>query len=272
MIFCIWSFVFSAIHADEVMSCIKYEDLKLPGVANQRYFYIKDQNCVLNLDFDRMEYTVFLRITSMPLGGRALQKTNGLNRFEASLLRGSFSMDSDFVITMERYYNNKDMIIALNDGSDNTLSVQAFYAPRLSPVYWGEIDINFREKKSDKIKRHSGMLMKDGLSACKFDMKIKTDMFEPLSIDLRMHGLKKTIDVSENNRLNTTISYYPIYIIQNKPFNKLYIYVNPDFGIGSAKYKLCDGALRLLPVNNGIVFDEIKNGSRRSQSLFIYNE
>ncbi len=244
----------------------------LLGVANQRYFYIKDQNCVLNLDFDKMEYTVFLRITSMPLGGRDLQKTNGLNRFEASLLRGSFSMDSDSVITMERYHNNRDMIIALNDGTDNTLSVQAFYAPHLSPVYWGEIDIDFREKKSDNTIRHSGFMMKDGLSAREFDMKIKTDMLEPLSIDLRMHGLKKTIDISENDRLNTTISYYPIYLIQNKPFNKLYIYVNPDFGIGSAKYKLCDGALRLLPGNNGIVFDEIKNGSRPSQCLFIYHE
>ena len=55
-----------------------------------------------------------------------------------------------------------------------------------------------------------------------------------------------TIDLAGAAEGESTLPYYPIYKLQNKPINKLIIYADPNFGITSSRFKIENDSLFLL--------------------------
>ncbi len=196
-----------------------------------RFFKLPEMDRIIGLNFETQHYII----------KRILKPCD-----YANFGSGSFTMSSDSIITLDGWDKTHPMIIALNDGTEEKRIIgEGYWTNNNRPFSRCAIGIEFTNDK-----RISGGMFTIGYYYSKANLGHYTEEDIKHIVLLLFENQDKigniTIDLAGAAEGESTLPYYPIYKLQNKPINKLIIYADPNFGITSSRFKIENDSLFLL--------------------------
>lgn len=213
-----------------------------PIVENIRFFKLPDSYKGIAFNFDESEYAI---LQDLHICGYGI-----LSEY------GRFTVESDSVIIMDRDNERDNMIIAMNDGEGTGIEIEAFDSATNRSLPFSSMEFTFGEGEESCRKFWNFMYepyVKDA-------MVLDTGM--PSRICLRTNINYIILNLNDDASKENTVRYYPVYKLQNKPVNRIMIYVDcTDHGSRSSRYELSDGKIYLVTGHGKRELEEIVPGA-----------
>lgn len=225
------------------MPCIgKTVVVDAPIVENIRFFKLPDSYKGIAFNFDESEYAI---LQDLHVCGYGMVSEYG-----------RFTVESDSVIIMDRDNERDNMIIAMKDGDGTGIGIEAFDSATNRSLPFSSMEFMFGEGEESCLKLWNFMYepyVKDA-------MVLDTGM--PSRICLRTNINYIVLNLNDDASQENTVRYYPVYKLQNKPVNKIMIYVDcTDYGSRSSRYELSDGKIYLVTGHGKRELEEIVPGA-----------
>ena len=235
-----------------------------------RFFKLPESYEIISFDFDKKNYIVW-RYTGN--GNYYPVRQND------SYLTGRFEIDADSVIRTDKKDAPAPMIIGLNDGTDSRLKIEAYWNSNLRPIADAGVIINCTDTRTGEVMNlHGGWttigehcpqrLISEPLIRPVIDgndcRNYTTDTLDISdltlhNLEIRISGYSAKIDM-EAKQSDGLLTYYPIYLLQNKPLNKLSIFTDLDFGACSGEYVIENNDVYIVKSDRKIKLVEVIPG------------
>lgn len=212
-----------------------------PINENIRFFRIPDSDKAIAFNFEKAEYEIL--------------KNNKACGYSSCSDIGKFTIGADSIICLDKD-NDIDycaILIGLNDGTDTPLKFEGFDSRTNKPLPFSYINY---EQDSVRCGALWNVLYESAPKPCAI---IHSGL--PENIEIRTHSNYIKIDLCESGRIENTVAYYPIYLLQGESINKLVLYTDLDsFGARNRKYIMHEGEIYLIGLRSNRKLEELFPG------------
>ena len=248
-----------------------------PG-SSLRFFKRPGVSGAVSFDFQKNVYSVWRHTeygSYIPL------------RINHATARYNITLTEDSIIRIQNISASQPMVFGLNDGSDSQLKVQLFGEMQDSDF---TIELNCSNYNSDASQLYLGIynhllkkeniiyptyisapagwtLENEGIASIVAD-SLDVSVWRPDTLSIWTSVANIKVDLN-NQDANHICKYFPIYKYQDRPLNKIIIFLDKDFGTTTATYRIKNNKLYLINRDKSIELEEIIPGTDNGYPCFI---
>ncbi len=224
----------------QVFPCKGRTCVDAPIIENIRFFKIPDSQKSIAFNFDKSEYVIL--------------EYNGVCGYFPCTDYGKFFVGMDSLVILDRHGENDNMVIAINDGTEAGMRIEAFDIACNRSLPFSSFSFKFND---DDMIYHEFW----NIDYRPFAEAITLGSRMPCQIGVFTFGKGITINLIDNCAKENTVRYYPIYKLQGKPANKILFFVNrTDYGARSCDYAVTEGVFYLVTSHGRRALEEIMPG------------
>lgn len=248
-----------------------------PG-SSLRFFKLPGVSGAVSFDFQKNVYSVWRHTeygSYVPL------------RINNATARYNITLTEDSIIRIQNISASQPMVFGLNDGSDSPLKVQLFGEMQDSDF---TIELNCSNYNSDASQLYLGIynhllkkeniiyptyisapagwtLENEGIASIVAD-SLDVSVWRPDTLSIWTSVANIKVDMN-NQDANHICKYFPTYKYQDRPLNKIIIFLDKDFGTTTATYRIKNNKLYLINRDKSIELEEIIPGTDNGYPCFI---
>ncbi len=248
-----------------------------PG-SSLRFFKLPGVSGAVSFDFQKNVYSVWRHTeygSYVPL------------RINHATARYNITLTEDSIIRIQNISASQPMVFGLNDGSDSPLKMQLFgemqdsdftielncsnYNSNASQLYLGIYNHLLKKENiiyPTYISAPAGWTLEnEGIASIVAD-SLDVSVWRPDTLSIWTSVANIKVDLN-NQDANHICKYFPIYKYQNRPLNKIIIFLDKDFGTTTATYRIKNNKLYLINRDKSIELEEIIPGIDNGYPCFI---